>query len=101
MQFLAGTWYEVETPENCTLDPEEIYALFWDGDLPEGIEVTEIELDHIWDDQLFADRPILARIDQMLAEDRELLGENMDNPWLCGRIEALAQLQREVAAMTS
>lgn len=98
MQFLSGTWYEVEIPEDCALTPEEIYDLFWEeGPLPDGVEVTESECDHIWDDELSRDRPILALIEKMLEEDRARIQDDMMNAWLAGRIEALAQLQREVS----
>lgn len=55
-RFLTGTWYEVTIPADKEgqpgYDPEEIYAAYWDfdGELPEGVEVDESEVDHIWED---------------------------------------------------
>jgi len=50
--FLTGTWYQVTVPDDWDGDLEEVYSQFWDGDLPDGVEVEEIEVSHIWDDEL-------------------------------------------------
>ena len=50
--FLTGTWYQVTVPDDWDGDLEEVYSQFWDGDLPDGVEVEEIEVAHIWDDEL-------------------------------------------------
>ena len=56
ISFLTGTWHEVLIPESKAdqpgYSPEEIYDAFWEGELPEGVEVIEGEVSHIWDDEL-------------------------------------------------
>lgn len=54
MRFMSGTWYDVRIPadkvNDPAYDPEVIYDAYWSGELPEGVEVDEVELDHIWED---------------------------------------------------
>lgn len=50
-RFLTGTWYEVEYPADMEVDLEEIYTAYWSHGvkLPQGVYVTEQEVDHIWE----------------------------------------------------
>ena len=55
LRFLTGTWHTVRIPvdklEDPAYDPEAIYDAYWEfgGELPEGVEVDEDEVDHIWE----------------------------------------------------
>lgn len=54
-RFLTGTWYDVTIPADKEgqpgYSPEEIYDAYWnDEEIPEDVEVTESEVDHIWED---------------------------------------------------
>ena len=52
-RFLSGTWHTVTIPadkkNDPAYDPEEIYTAYWQGGLPEDVEVEEDELDHVWE----------------------------------------------------
>lgn len=50
-RFLTGTWYEVTYPADQDIDLEQVYSAFWSctEPLPAGVEVTEQEVDHIWE----------------------------------------------------
>lgn len=53
LRFMSGTWHTVRIPIDkvgySEYDPEAIYDAFWNGELPEGVEVEEDELSHIWE----------------------------------------------------
>ncbi len=49
IRFMTGTWYTMHVPVDCKLDPEELYSMYWNDELPDGIEVSEDEVDHIWE----------------------------------------------------
>ena len=57
-RFLTGTWYEVTIPaskkDDPAYQPEELYDGYWGygESLPDGVEVEEIEISHIWEDDL-------------------------------------------------
>ena len=54
-RFLSGTWHTVTIPadkkDDPAYQPEEIYAAYWafPPELPDDVEVTESEVDHIWE----------------------------------------------------
>ena len=54
-KFMTGTWYEIEIPDEKVgqegYDPEDLYNAYWDDNLPEDVEIDEIEADHIWEDE--------------------------------------------------
>lgn len=47
--FITGTTYEVTYPDDYTGSLEDIYDAFFDGELPEGVEVEESEVTHYWE----------------------------------------------------
>lgn len=53
-RFMTGTWHTVTIPADKEgqpgYSPEEIYDSYWNGGVPEDVEVEEDELDHIWED---------------------------------------------------
>jgi len=53
LRFMSGTWHQVWIPidkvDDPAYDPEAIYDAYWNGELPEGVQVEESELDHIWE----------------------------------------------------
>lgn len=52
-RFMTGTWYEIDFPDDKKdaegYDPEDLYNAFWNGELPDDVEVTESDVDHIWE----------------------------------------------------
>lgn len=60
-RFLTGTWYSVTIPKEREgqpgYSPEEIYSGYFDDSadpLPDDVEVSEDEVDHVWEDDLNA-----------------------------------------------
>jgi len=53
-KFMTGTWYEIEFPDEkvgqTLYDRDDLYTAYWEGDLPDDVEVNEIEVAHIWED---------------------------------------------------
>lgn len=48
--FISGTVYQVTYPDGADIDLEDIYSAYFDfGDLPDGVEVEEIEVTHYWE----------------------------------------------------
>ena len=54
-KFMTGTWYTIDFPDEKKgsegYDPEDLYDAFWNDELPEDVEVTESDVDHIWEDE--------------------------------------------------
>lgn len=54
-RFLTGTWYSIDLPDEKVdsegYDPEDLYDAFWNDELPEDVEVTEVDVDHIWESE--------------------------------------------------
>lgn len=54
-KFMTGTWYSIDLPDDKVdqegYGPEDLYDAFWNDELPEDVEVTEIDADHIWEDE--------------------------------------------------
>lgn len=54
-RFLSGTWHTITIPadkaKDPDYDPEELYNKYWNGGLPDDVNVEEDELDHIWENQ--------------------------------------------------
>ncbi len=54
-RFMTGTWYTIELPDEKVglpeYDLEELYSQYFafDGDLPDDVEISEDEVDHIWE----------------------------------------------------
>lgn len=47
--FITGTVYTVEYPDGADVDLNDIYDMYWEGTLPEGVEVWESEVTHYWE----------------------------------------------------
>jgi len=56
LSFITGTWYTITMPaakvDDPEYDPEELYDKYWNGGLPEDVDVSEGDVDHYWDDQI-------------------------------------------------
>lgn len=52
-RFMTGSWYEIDLPDNKVDTegylPEDLYDAYFDGCLPDDVQVYEVEVDHIWD----------------------------------------------------
>jgi hypothetical protein len=52
-RFMTGSWYEIDLPDNKVDTegylPEDLYEAYFDGCLPDDVQVYEVEVDHIWD----------------------------------------------------
>jgi hypothetical protein len=50
--FITGEEYSFEIPDEKVgtegYDPDELYDAFWDGELPEDVEVEEHGVGHEW-----------------------------------------------------
>lgn len=55
-RFLTGTWHKIDLPDDKVdqegYSPEELYDSFWNDELPEDVEVDEIDVSHIWESDL-------------------------------------------------
>jgi hypothetical protein len=55
-RVMSGTWYDIEIPdEKVNMDgysPEELYAGYFDGEIPVDVFIEESECDHIWESEL-------------------------------------------------
>lgn len=53
IRFLSGQWHTIHIPKSKVgqpgYDPEELYDGYWDGKVPDDVEVVEEDLDHIWE----------------------------------------------------
>lgn len=53
IRFLSGTWHTIYIPKDKVdqpgYEPEELYAAYWDGSIPDDVEVSEEDCDHIWE----------------------------------------------------
>lgn len=70
--FLTGTWYEVHVPVSIEMDPEDIYDKYWDGELPEEVQVIECDVSHIWDDELMGNYSI-EQLEAEIARRKKIL----------------------------
>ena len=54
-RFMTGTWYTIEVPDEKVdlpeYSPEDLYDSYFNGSLPDDVEVSEDEVDHIWEQQ--------------------------------------------------
>jgi hypothetical protein len=52
-RFMTGTWYEIDLPDDKVdiegYFPEDLYEAYFDDNLPEDVQVYEVEADHIWE----------------------------------------------------
>jgi hypothetical protein len=54
-RFMTGTWYSIEVPDEKAdlpeYSPELLYSQYFDLDdeLPDDVEISEDEVDHIWE----------------------------------------------------
>jgi hypothetical protein len=52
-RFMTGTWYTIELPDEKVdlpeYSPENLYDLYFNDGVPEDVEVSEDEVDHIWE----------------------------------------------------
>lgn len=57
-RFLTGSWYQITIPadkkDDPDYDPEQLYGAYWsyDEQVPDGVEVDELEVSHIWEEDL-------------------------------------------------
>ena len=57
-RFMTGTWHEITIPidkkEDPAYDPEALYDAYFafPMQLPKDVEVSEDEVDHIWEEDL-------------------------------------------------
>ena len=53
IRFLSGQWHTIHIPKAQENDPgyspEELYDAYWNEGIPDDVEVTEEDLDHIWE----------------------------------------------------
>lgn len=54
IRFLTGTWYTISIPKAKENDPgyspEELYDAYWNEGIPDDVDISEDEVDHIWED---------------------------------------------------
>ena len=54
-RFMTGNWYSIEVPDEKAdlpeYSPELLYSQYFDidGELPDDVEISEDEVDHIWE----------------------------------------------------
>ena len=52
-RFMTGTWYTIKVPDEKVdlpeYSPEDLYDSYFNGSLPDDVEVSEDEVDHIWE----------------------------------------------------
>lgn len=83
-RFMTGTWHTITIPadkkNDPAYDPEELYAGYFafPAQLPEGVEVEEDEVDHIWDDELKINKPAVDPEDIRKREEQILAVRRID-----------------------
>jgi hypothetical protein len=53
IRFLSGTWHTISIPKSKVDEPgyapEELYDAYWNDGVPDDVEVSEDDCDHIWE----------------------------------------------------
>ena len=55
IRFLTGTWYDIVIPTDKVdaegYSPTELYDAYFNDELPDDVEVNEVEVSHVWEDE--------------------------------------------------
>lgn len=55
LRFMTGSWYEIDLPDDKVdtegYQPEELYNAYFNDELPDDVDVNEVEVSHVWEDE--------------------------------------------------